>query len=76
METLTVADLEHLPPTVDLMTAAKALGIGRTKAYALAKADNFPVHLIRVGDQYRVSTMDLIRILQGPRAAAEAPNPP
>ncbi|MEV4020343.1 helix-turn-helix domain-containing protein [Nonomuraea angiospora] len=38
------------------MTAAQVLGIGRTTAYNLAKKGEFPVHVIRIGDLYRVST--------------------
>src|SRR5262245_44095565 len=51
MNDITVRDLESLPPTLDLVTAAKILGIGRTKAYDLAKRGQFPVHTIRVGEQ-------------------------
>ncbi|MFI0420458.1 DNA-binding protein [Spongiactinospora sp. 9N601] len=58
-----VKDLLSLPPTIDLMTAASALGIGRTKAYELARKGEFPVHIVRVGDLYRVSTPDLLRVL-------------
>jgi predicted DNA-binding transcriptional regulator AlpA len=60
---LTVADLRNLPPTIDLMTAARALGIGRTKAYELARSGEFPCRIIRIGDLYRVATPDLIRLL-------------
>lgn len=60
---LTISDLHDLPVTVDLMTAARALGIGRTKAYELARNDEFPCRIIRIGDLYRVATADLIRLL-------------
>ena len=36
MPPLTFDELRALPTVVDLMTAARALGIGRTKAYQLA----------------------------------------
>lgn len=45
------------------MTAARILGIGRTKAYELARRGEFPCVVIRVGDLYRVSTPDLLRLL-------------
>lgn len=61
--TFTLNDLHNLPPTVGLMTAARALGIGRTKAYELARNGEFPCHVIRIGDLYRVSTADLLRLL-------------
>jgi hypothetical protein len=60
---LTIDDLHSLPVTVDLMTAARALGIGRTKAYELARCGEFPCRIIRIGDLYRVATADLIRLL-------------
>jgi Helix-turn-helix domain len=60
---LTISQLADLPVTIDLMTAAQILGIGRTKAYQLARRDEFPCLIIRVGDLYRVSTADLLRLL-------------
>jgi helix-turn-helix protein len=66
MNYLTVSDLHNLPPAIDLMTAARALGIGRTKAYELARRDEFPCRIIRIGDLYRVPTADLIRLLGTP----------
>ncbi|MBP2704690.1 helix-turn-helix domain-containing protein [Microbispora sp. RL4-1S] len=65
MKDITLRDLQDLPPTLDLMTAARILGIGRTKAYELAKKDEFPVRTIRIGDLYRISTPDLLRLLDG-----------
>ena len=35
-------ELDQLPPLVDLPTAARVLGIGRTLAYELVKADRWP----------------------------------
>jgi hypothetical protein len=63
MKSITMADLATLPPTVDLMTAAQALGIGRTKAYDLAKHNDFPCRIIRIHDTYRVSTAGLLCLL-------------
>jgi hypothetical protein len=60
---LTIDDIHSLPVTIDLMTAARALGIGRTKAYELARSGEFPCRIIRIGDLYRVVTADLIRLL-------------
>jgi predicted DNA-binding transcriptional regulator AlpA len=51
MRSLTFDQLYALPAVVDLMTAARALGIGRTKAYRLAHDGQFPVRLIRPGLQ-------------------------
>lgn len=55
------------------MTAARILGIGRTKAYELARRGEFPYLVIRVGDLYRVSTADLLRLLGITTAEIHAP---
>ncbi|WP_153036871.1 helix-turn-helix domain-containing protein [Amycolatopsis sp. YIM 10] len=46
------------------MTAARALGIGRTTAYALAREGGFPCPVLRVGGEYRVPTAGLLRLLE------------
>lgn len=56
--------------SVDLMTAAAALGLGRTKAYELARRDEFPCRVLRIGDNYCVPTPGLLELLG---ASAEAP---
>ena len=65
--------------TVDLMTAACALGLGRTKAYELAKHDEFPCRVIRIGDTYRVPTAGLLELLgvtaEEPRTVAAGARP-
>ena len=74
MTPITIAQL-RTRATVDLMTAARALGLGRTKAYELARRDEFPCRLIRIGGIYRVPTAGLLELLgvsaEEPRAAAE-----
>jgi Helix-turn-helix domain len=62
-----------MPVTISLMTAAKILGIGRIKAYELARQGEFPCLIIRVGDLYRVSTADLLRLLGTNTGAVQAP---
>jgi hypothetical protein len=69
MPPLLLTELENLPAMVDLMTAARALRIGRTKAYDLARLGEFPCRIIRIGDLYRVPTTDLLRLL----GAADTP---
>ena len=63
MPGLTRDELLALPPSVDLLLAARALGIGRSLAYDLAKRDEFPVRLLRLGSRYRVPTAELLRAL-------------
>lgn len=60
---MTVAEAAALPAVVDLMTAARALRIGRTTAYALARVGGFPCPVLRVGGEYRVPTAGLLRML-------------
>ncbi|KAA2265124.1 DNA-binding protein [Solihabitans fulvus] len=60
---LTLSELGDLPAAVDLMTAARALGFGRTKAYELARLGIFPCSVIKVGDTYRVPTAGLLHVL-------------
>lgn len=56
-------ELLGLPAVVDISTAARALGIGKTKALSLARAGEFPVPILRFGRALRVSTADLLRLL-------------
>jgi excisionase family DNA binding protein len=60
---LTRAELLALPVTVDVPTAARALGLGRSTGYELARRGEFPCRVLRVGSSYRVPTADLIRVL-------------
>ncbi|WP_242891140.1 DNA-binding protein [Actinomadura litoris] len=68
---LTPAEIRSLPVTIDLVTAGRAFGVGRTKAYQLARTGQFPCKVLRVGRNYRVATADLLAAL-GLRPAASA----
>jgi len=57
------AELLALPVSVDLVTAARAFGFGRTKGHELARAGEFPVPVMRLGATYRVTRADLLRAL-------------
>lgn len=63
MEPLSRDQLRSLPSVVNLMTAACALGIGRTKAYQLAQTNQFPCRVLRVGRSYHVPTAGLLELL-------------
>jgi hypothetical protein len=56
-------ELLALPAVVNLVTAARALGIGRTRAFELVRRGEFPVPVLRVGVTYRVPTAPLLRLL-------------
>lgn len=60
---MTRAELLALPSTVDLVTAGRAFGIGRTLSYDLAAAGEFPCRVLKVGSRYRVVTADLLATL-------------
>lgn len=62
-------DLDHLPPLIDLPTAAAVLGIGRTLAYDLVRTDRFPTPVLRVGKLIRIPTAGLRRLLDADPAA-------
>jgi excisionase family DNA binding protein len=57
------AELLALPVTVDIGTAARALGLGRSTAYELARRGDFPCRVLRLGSSYRVPTAELLRVL-------------
>jgi len=63
MTPITITQLRAMPATVDLLTAARALGLGRTKAYELAKRGQFPCRVIRIGEIYRIPTAGLLELL-------------
>ena len=60
---MTWAELLALPAVVDITTAARALGLGRSTAYELARRDEFPCRILHIGSSYRVPTAELLRIL-------------
>jgi excisionase family DNA binding protein len=60
---LSTDDVMVLPAMVDLPTAARALGIGRSKAYELVQSGDFPCRVVRIGRAYRVPTIDIRRLL-------------
>lgn len=63
MQGLTAAEIRVLPAVVDLVTAGRALGMGRTKSYELARAGRFPCPVLRVGRSYLVPTAGLLTLL-------------
>jgi len=60
---LTVDEVRALPAAVDLVTAGRALGLGRTKSHEMARAGDFPLPLMRLGSRYRVRRSDLCALL-------------
>jgi excisionase family DNA binding protein len=58
-----VETVRGLGLTTDIETAASILGIGRSKAYALAKNGDFPIRVIRVGRSYLVPVPPILDLL-------------
>jgi hypothetical protein len=56
-------ELLALPVAVDLDTGNRALGLGRSKGYELAKRGQYPCKVLRLGKAYRVVTADLLDLL-------------
>lgn len=59
----TAEEVADLPVVVDLVTAGRVLGMGRTTAYEAARRGEFPVPVLRVGRRYRVVTAHLRDLL-------------
>ncbi len=59
----TAEAVRELDLTTDVATAGAILGIGRSKAYQLAKRGDFPVTILRIGRRYLVPTNALLAVL-------------
>jgi hypothetical protein len=60
---MTDAEARALPVSVDLETAGRAFGMGRTKSYELARQGKFPCRVVTVGPKYRVPKSALLKAL-------------
>ena len=72
---MTEAEVLALPAAVDLATAGRALGIGRTKAFELAREGRFPVKVLQVGEKFRVPRTALLEALEIDPAAVVSGDP-
>jgi excisionase family DNA binding protein len=61
---LTMEQIRQLPATVDVETAARALGVSRSTAYEWIKAGQFPGRVITVRRRHRVITASLLTMLE------------
>lgn len=71
VEALDAEALHQLPAVVNLVTAARALGVGRTVAYELVRAGTWPTPVLRLGHQIKIPTAALLALL-GLSPSAEA----
>jgi hypothetical protein len=60
---LSIEEVLALPASIDVETAGRAVGIGRTTAHSLARRGEFPCKVHRIGSMYRVTRTDLLRFL-------------
>ena len=77
---MSLPELLAMPVTVDIGTAARALGLGRSTGYELARRGEFPCRVLRIGSSYRVPTAELLRLLgvdpiSQPKTRPARPNP-
>lgn len=63
MSPVSVAELAAMPPTVNVETAARALGVSRSACYQAIADDEVPFRVIVVGRRLRVVTASLIALL-------------
>ena len=72
----TLDEIRAWPATVDLTTAAPALGISRSYAYELARRGELPCRVMHVGSRLRVVTSSLLPLLEGTREVVVNANRP
>jgi hypothetical protein len=60
---MTLSEVMALPAITDVVSAGKALGIGRTRSYELARTGSFPCRVVRIGKTYHVPTANLLALL-------------
>jgi len=56
-------DLRALPPVLDVPTAGRLLGLGRSAAYELVLAGAWPTPVLRLGRRLRIPTAPLLALL-------------
>ncbi|MEU5737035.1 DNA-binding protein [Streptomyces tendae] len=64
MSAPTLAEVRHWPAVVNVGQAAQALGLSRSKLYALIRQDAAPVRSIRYGTRVVIVTASLVRVLE------------
>lgn len=60
---MTTDQVLALPAVVDLPTAARALGVGRTAAYELVRTGEWPTPVLRLGRLIKVPSAPLLELL-------------
>ena len=60
---MTRDELDALPPVLDVPTAAKVLGIGRSLAYDLVRRGDWPTPVLHVGKLIKIPSAPLLALL-------------
>ena len=60
---MTRDELDALPPVLDVATAAKVLGIGRSLAYDLVRRGDWPTPVLHVGQLIKIPSAPLVALL-------------
>ncbi len=78
MRTPTSDEVRSWPVTIDIQTAARAWGIGRDQAYRLFHEGRFPVPVLHLGRNLRVTRASVLEALgihdASPERAPEEPD--
>ena len=61
--TLTADEVRALPAVVDLVTAARVLGLGRSAAYELVRLGTWPTPVLRLGRLIKVPSAPLVELV-------------
>ena len=60
---MTAIDPATMPPVLDVPTAGRLLGLGRSAAYDLIVAGLWPTPVLRLGRRLRIPTAPLLALL-------------
>lgn len=68
---MTADEVRALPAVIDVPTAARLLGVGKSAAYELVRTGGWPTPVVRLGKLIRVPSAPLLQLI-GLADAAEA----
>ncbi len=61
--TMSRQELAALPPVIDIPTASRVLGVGRSAAYELVRSGQWPTPVLRLGRLIKVPSLPLLQLL-------------
>ena len=64
---MTRDELAALPSLLDVRTAAKVLGIGRSLAYDLVRRGEWPTTVVHIGKLTKIPSAPLLTLIRGLR---------